>query len=213
MCSCLGNPPACALPGTGFAALSQVRNWVGKHQCRAFNPGAEIIKSGCLVGFISLQQVRACFPGSASAPISLASLTELWDLGGISTHWTPFPTKSLWLRLQPCGRKLHPELLQVIIGFFFFFLRCVLVFSSTHSRFLNKRLRATALREVLWRNLCFVLESKEVLPVTSFCCTAFISLAPHRSGGLFGLNSRFSYLGNTTNLPGIRGNAVAKCVC
>lgn len=116
-------------------------------------------------------------------------------------------TSALWQEIASWALPSNYWLL------FFFFLRCVLVFSSTHSRFLNKRLRATAIREVLWRNLCFVLESKEILPVTSFCCTAFISLAPHRSGGLFGLNSRFSYLGNTTNLPGIRGNAVAKCVC
>lgn len=84
------------------------------------------------------------------------------------------------------------------------------IFSSAHSGFLNKRFGDLGLREVLWRELCFVLESKEILPLTSLWCAILISL---ESGGLFGLNSCFSYLGNVTNLPGIRGNSVAKCVC
>lgn len=57
-----------------------------------------------------------------------------------------------------------------------------------------------------------VLESKEILPGASFWCKILISLGPYRSGGLFGLNSHFSYLGNATDLPGIWGNSVAKCV-
>lgn len=115
----MGNHPACALAGTGFAALSQVRAGVGKHPCGAFTPGAEIVDPGCLVGFISPLQVTTCLPGAASAPLSSAALAELCGLGGINAPQAPFPASSLWLSLGACGRKSHPELSQIIVGTFF----------------------------------------------------------------------------------------------
>lgn len=89
-------------------------------QCRAFSPGPEILNSGCLVGFISLQQVWACSLDPISALISSAALTELWQEA--SAHSKSFP--SIISVAETCG--LWQEIASWALPnnywlFFFFF--------------------------------------------------------------------------------------------